>query len=185
MSTEQTESTDVRERKRAQFAQDSGSKKSKNLVIAILLLAAVGAGAYFAINSSSNRPVVIDRAPTADSAPPDNELRVSLNEVSSGKARFFDYKLPGNQDIRFFVVKSSAGDYRAALDACEVCAHSKKGYHQEGDDMVCNNCGKKFPTALIGKISGGCHPIGLNASQQGESIVVKKSDIEAGAKYFE
>jgi uncharacterized membrane protein len=81
-------------------------------------------------------------------------------------------------------VKTSEGDYRAALDACEVCAHAKQGYVQEADDMVCRNCGKKFATAMIGKIHGGCHPIALNMKTDGSQFVINKSELEAGAKYF-
>jgi uncharacterized membrane protein len=184
MSKQHPSTSTTREEKRSQFTDNAGKKNTRAIVIAVLVLAGGGTAAYFALGSASDRPVVITEAPKAGSAPAQDVVRVSVNDVGNGRAKFFDYKLPNNQDVRFFVVKSSQGDYRVALDACEVCAHAKLGYHQEGDDMVCNNCSKRFPTALIGKISGGCHPVALPATVEGDNIVVKKSEVEAGAKYF-
>jgi len=176
-----------RANKRAQFADQTVSKptarKKPAVVIIALLAIGGGAAAYFGLAGSDNRPTVVATS-DAGSVGSSDDLTVSVNEVSGGAAKFFDYKLANSQQVRFFVVKSSVGDYRVALDACEMCSRAKKGYHQDGDDMVCNNCGKRFPTAMIGKLSGGCHPIGLKASNDGTHLVIKKSDLEAGAKYF-
>jgi uncharacterized membrane protein len=190
MSKEMPESNDARETKRAQFAEPEKSRNKSTMILIAVLVAAVAAAAYVLLGSSSDKPTVITSSEQANkSAEPNkpagtSELRVPLADVVGGRAKFFDYKLANNQQVRFFVVKSSEGDYRAALDACEVCAHAKQGYRQEGDDMVCNNCGKKFATALIGKIQGGCHPVGLAATADGDSLVIKKAELESGSKYF-
>jgi uncharacterized membrane protein len=186
MSNQRPESNDARETKRAQFAEPEKAKSKTTLIAILLLVAAVAVGAYFVTGSSSDKATMIaDPASAQPNRPPDtSELRVPIADVAGGRAKFFDYKLANNQQVRFFVVKSSAGDYRAALDACEVCAHAKQGYRQGGDDMICNNCGKKFATALIGKTSGGCHPVALTLAADGDSLVVKKSELESGGKYF-
>jgi len=189
MSKQVPESNDARETKRAQFAEPEKSRSKATLILVAVLVAAVALVAYVVLGSS-DKPTIIT-APEQNNKPAEpnkaaaaSELRVPLADVAGGRAKFFDYKLANNQQVRFFVVESSAGDYRAALDACEVCAHAKQGYRQEGDDMVCKNCGKKFATALIGKISGGCHPVGLTATADGDSLVIKKSELESGGKYF-
>lgn len=181
---------DARETKRAQFVEPQKSGSKATLILVAVLVAAIGVVAYVVAGSSSDQPTII-AAPAQSTQPaePDkpastNDVRVPIADVASGRAKFFDYKLTNNQQVRFFVVKSSEGDYRAALDACEVCAHAKQGYRQEGDDMICNNCGKSFATALIGKISGGCHPVALTAATDGDTLVIRKSEIEAGKKYF-
>ena len=186
MSKDEPESNDARKTKRAQFAEPEKAKSKKTLIAILVIVAAVAAGAYFLTGSSSNKATMIaDPAPAQPDKPTDtSELRVPVADVAGGRAKFFDYKLANNQQVRFFVVKSSAGDYRAALDACEVCAHAKQGYRQDGDDMICNNCGKKFATALIGKISGGCHPVALTLAADGNSLLIKKSELESGGKYF-
>jgi uncharacterized membrane protein len=184
MTDQEPNETSAREKKRAQFTDErkSGMKSAPIWIVAVLVLG--GAVAYFALSGPGDAPAVVAEAPRPESAQPSGELRVPASDVSGGRAKFFDYKLANNQPIRFFVVKSSEGDYRAALDACEVCAHSKQGYKQEGDDMVCRNCNKRFATALIGKIQGGCHPISLTLTTDGSDFVIKKSELEAGARYF-
>ena len=64
--------------------------------------------------------------------------------------------------MKYFVLADKNGKVRAALDACEVCFAQKKGYQQEGDTMVCNNCGQVFPSDQINVVTGGCNPIPLD-----------------------
>lgn len=190
MSKQVPESNEARETRRAQFVEPQRSRSKATLILSSVLIAAIAVAVYVVASSSSDKPTII-AAPAQPSQPAEpnkpevaSDLRVPIADVKSGRAKFFDYKLVDNQQVRFFVVKSSEGDYRAALDACEICAHAKQGYRQEGDDMICINCGKSFATAMIGKISGGCHPIALTAATDGDSLVIKKSEIEAGKKYF-
>ncbi len=81
-------------------------------------------------------------------------------------------------------MKSSDGVMRAAFDACDVCFREKKGYRQEGDVMVCNNCGQRFPSTKINVLKGGCNPAPLGRTVQGDSLVINASDIEQGGWYF-
>jgi uncharacterized membrane protein len=81
-------------------------------------------------------------------------------------------------------MKSSDGVYRAALDACDVCYHSKKGYKQDGDDMVCQNCGLRFHSSLINQAAGGCNPIGIDRAIEGEYVVIKARELESRTTFF-
>ncbi len=81
-------------------------------------------------------------------------------------------------------MKSSDGVYRAALDACDVCFAAKKGYRQEGDDMVCNNCGNHFHSAQVNEVRGGCNPVGLERKVNGDRLDLNAKELEAGASYF-
>jgi len=172
---------DNRERKRAQFA-DGAQPKSKTtplLIIAVIgLIAAVAFVAIFT-RSRSDQPaatVINNNAASGD-------IRIPLSELSS-TAKFYDYTLADNRKMRFFALKSSDGVYRAALDACDTCYHAKKGYHQEGDDMVCNNCGLHFHSAQVNEVHGGCNPVGLPRVIDGETLVIKASDLQARQQYF-
>jgi uncharacterized membrane protein len=185
MSEQQQSETTARESKRAQFAEPGRSGSKPIIAIVVVGLAVLAGAAYFALGQKEDRPTTVTEAPRpAGSTEPVGEFRLSVNDVRGPKAKFYDFALANSQKIRFFVVKTSEGDYRAALDACEVCAHAKQGYEQQGDDMVCRNCGKRFATALIGKIHGGCHPIALSMKTDGNEFVINKSELEAGAKYF-
>lgn len=66
---------------------------------------------------------------------------------------------------------------RAAIDACDVCYAARKGYHQDGDELVCNNCGLHFPSNRINEVKGGCNPSPLTRTVEGNSVVIKISDL--------
>ena len=173
----------TREKKREQFSGDTKSKKKVWIIIPVLI--AVALGLYVVFNASSDKPssstVTTNNQGAAGGQASD--VRIPISEIST-KAKFFDYNTADKRSVRFFVVKSSDGVYRAALDACDTCYHAKKGYHQEGDDMVCNNCGLKFHSALINQVAGGCNPIGLARTIEGDQIVIKASELERGGQFF-
>ncbi len=81
-------------------------------------------------------------------------------------------------------MKASDGSIRTAFDACTACNHAKLGYRQEGGVVVCNNCGMGFEPADVGKVTGGCSPIPVNKTMDGKMLVLRTSDLEAGAQYF-
>jgi uncharacterized membrane protein len=171
--------TDNRERKRAQFADGAQPKSKTAPLLIIAALALIAVAVFVVMRSRSDQPastVINNNAGTSD-------IRIPLAELSS-TAKFYDYTLADNRKMRFFALKSSDGVYRAALDACDTCYHAKKGYHQEGDDMVCNNCGLHFHSAQVNEVHGGCNPIGLPRAIEGETLIIKASDLDARQQYF-
>ncbi len=113
----------------------------------------------------------------------DGAVKLALADVSDGKAHFYTYEGAG-KTIAFFVLKGADGVIRAAFDACDVCFPAKKGYHQEGDVMVCNNCGNRFPSVKINVETGGCNPAPLADQTAGTELTIQVARLEAGAKYF-
>ena len=111
------------------------------------------------------------------------EVKVAIGALSAGAADYYVFPANG-KDIKFFVLKASDGTVRVALDACNACYHAKLGYRHEGETMACNNCGMAFKSSDIGKVSGGCNPVPLQNTQDGKTLTVKASDLEAGVKYF-
>ncbi|HTY24885.1 MAG TPA: DUF2318 domain-containing protein [Desulfomonilaceae bacterium] len=102
-----------------------------------------------------------------------------------GKAKYFQYSPSPNQKIRFFVVKSVDGVIRAAFDACEVCWRAKKGYVQQGNEMICVNCGLKFRTDKVNEVTGGCNPSALKRTVQDGKVVITQQDVMSGLRYFQ
>lgn len=116
--------------------------------------------------------------------PKNGSVSISLDKISDGEAHFFIYN-DGGKEIKFFAVKAKSGSIKTAFDACDVCYEDKKGYRQEGDVMVCNQCNKKFATDRIGPSStGGCNPSYLPNQVSGSTIVIKADDIKKGARFF-
>jgi uncharacterized membrane protein len=110
-------------------------------------------------------------------------VRIPLKALDSGKALFLSMESEGRQ-LFYFALKSTDGAYRAALDTCDVCFRTNRGYRREGDQMVCNNCGQKFACDKIGEVKGGCNPHPLAHKEEAGVMVIRKADIVAGKEYF-
>lgn len=112
------------------------------------------------------------------------QWRVSLEGFQDGEARHFHHGLADGTKVRFFLLKSSDGTLRAALDACDVCWPQGKGYVQEGDYMVCKNCGRRFSSQSLGMQRGGCNPHPLAYRLEGKHLVIRLQELQEGARYF-
>ena len=112
------------------------------------------------------------------------EVTYPVSLFDDGKARYFDLKAPSDITVKYFVIKSSDGVVRAAFDACDVCWPAGKGYAQQGDNMVCRNCGRRFASVSVNEVQGGCNPAPLARRVVGDSVVLKVPDIEKGGFYF-
>jgi uncharacterized membrane protein len=87
--------------------------------------------------------------------------------------------------IDFFVLKSHDGVLRAAFDACDVCYRERQGYRQQGDEMICVNCGQRFSSDRINEVKGGCNPAPLARNLANGNLVINEQDLRLGARYFE
>jgi len=141
--------------------------KKSTLVIAILVILVM--------------VVILFKNPITGNVVSASSIQIPLSEISE-QASFYEYG-----GIRYFAIKAGDGSIKTAFDACDVCYSSRKGYRQEGDYMVCNNCGNKYPVDGLGtenKVGGGCWPGYLPSKVQGEYLIIKESDINKGAYRF-
>ena len=113
-----------------------------------------------------------------------SEFSFPISQFADGKARHYTYPAPGGITIKYFILKSSDGVIRAAFDACDVCWPSGKGYQQDGDTMICRNCGKKFASKLVSEVKGGCNPAPLKRTIRGNQLIIQAKDILDGRNYF-
>jgi uncharacterized membrane protein len=162
-----------RQDKKSQFQPTAKRRATWPILIAVLLIAgAIGAWLLIAGGPSQARLQVENGV-----------VRIPQNAFADGTAHF--YKVQGSRgEIAFFLVKSTDGVIRAAFDTCDVCYQEKKGYRQEGDFMVCNNCGQKFRTDLINQVKGGCNPAPLQRGLSGDQVVIQLAALEQGSWYF-
>ena len=126
-------------------------------------------------------------APMVEGGPPSPPALVSYpaKHFADGKARFYEYKAGSNIKIKYFILKSSDEVIRAAFDACDVCWAEGKGYFQQGDFMVCRNCGRKFASIKVNEVKGGCNPAPLRRQVVGDAVVIRVADILEGKGYFD
>ncbi|MBU4344597.1 MAG: DUF2318 domain-containing protein [Proteobacteria bacterium] len=110
-------------------------------------------------------------------------IKIPVASINDGKAHYYRVKAEDGIIVTFFVLKSSDGIVRAAIDACNVCYRSGKGYIQEGDFMVCENCGMKFASNRINEVKGGCNPAPLKRRIDNSNLVIEMKDINANSWY--
>ena len=164
----------------------NAEKKSQSPLKTLVVVAVVVvAGLVFYLFQSG-----LDGKPQART--PSIQPQVSATEVSfpvqafaDGQAKYFQYPAGNGITIRFFILKSSDGVVRAAYDACDVCWREGKGYYQDGDFMVCRNCGQRFASVKVNEIKGGCNPAPLDRTVVGDKLILKIADILQGTQYFD
>lgn len=147
--------------------------------VLVFIAVAVSAGMFDGLF----RKIPAENAKAAGVAETADDVKIPLKSLESGKALFLMNEDNGRQ-IHYFALKSSDGQYRAAFDACDVCFQANRGYRQDGDLMVCNQCGQSFPANRIGEVKGGCNPHPLARGIEGQFLVIKKVDMVAGKEYF-
>ena len=157
-------------------------RKSRTPLIIACVCAVLVFGGAFAFYSLSEKNTVADTAPTVMTT---NASAVSFpaSLFDDGQARHFKYQ-HNDITVRYFILKSSDGIIRAAFDACDVCWPAGKGYYQEGDFMVCRNCGRRFASVLVNEVKGGCNPAPLDRGIAGDKLVIHVNDILKGRQYF-
>ena len=157
--------------------------KGMVIMVAVVLLAGIGSLAYSDVFSDLFKKSPTESAKAAGVVETADAVRIPLKALDSGKALFLSLESEGRQ-LYYFALKSRDGAYRAALDACDVCFRTNRGYRQEGDLMICNNCGQTFPSNRIGEIKGGCNPHPLARGIEGEYLVIRKAAIAERKDYF-
>ena len=171
------------EKRQAKKDEVLGTEKKGRLPLIVAIVCSVlivGGGIYYAGYDRS------ETAPVAASFTSENnasQISLPASLFEDGKARHFQH-VAGELNIKYFVLKSSDGIIRAAFDACDVCWPAGKGYYQEGDYMVCRNCGRKFASVLVNEVKGGCNPAPLNRKFENGKVVIEVKDILDGRQYF-
>jgi hypothetical protein len=202
MSTKKNKQNSTsRAAKRERFETSKGNKPGgaspliliAGVVVALILIG----GAIFALSrpspaaseAAAGSEVWMVSAATAGHDPypqvvaEDGLVRLPLSTFDDYKAHHYTYMNAGHP-IEFFVLKSKDGVVRAAFNACDVCFASKKGYTQDGDEMICNNCGRRFPADQINVVHGGCNPSPLERSVEDDYLVIPETELIAGGDYF-
>ena len=158
-------------------------RKSRTALIIACVCAILVAGGALTFYGLSGKTTVANTVPTAMTANA-SVITYPVSLFGDNKARHFEYKY-NDIKIRYFILKSSDGIIRAAFDACDVCWPAGKGYYQEGDYMVCRNCGRRFASVLVNEVKGGCNPAPLNRGVTGDKLLINVNDIVEGKQYFD
>ena len=114
-------------------------------------------------------------------------LIIPKSEISE-TAKFYPYK-SGKTAMEVIALKASDGTIRTALNTCQICFDSGRGYYkQDGNELVCQNCGNRFSFDDVEKVKGGCNPVPITSEDKiddGSNITVKAEFLEQNKELFD
>ena len=116
--------------------------------------------------------------------PEAERVNIRLAAVNNGGVHFFTYK-HGGKNINFFVRTDGTGKLQAHFDACYSCFKYKLGYVREGNQVVCIACRIGYDLDdVVWDYVGACAPINLKSRIAGDHLVIKRSWLEKGKRFF-
>lgn len=158
-------------------ARQTGKKSNKSIAVLIGIVAVLILG-YMVIKGVAGE--------TGSTAAAGADLVIPKSEVTE-KVKFYPYKV-GKTAMEVMAVKASDGTIRTALNTCQVCNGSPRAYYeQEGNVVVCQNCGNQFAMDMIEKERGGCNPIPIlkeNKVEDDANITVSKDFLAQAEPLF-
>jgi hypothetical protein len=159
--------------KKAQAAQKA--KKKTYAIVSVIAVLIIG---FIVIKLGSGGA---DTTGTAS-----GELKILKSDITE-TVKFYPYKA-GKTNMEVLAVKASDGTIRTAFNTCQVCFDSGRGYYnQQGDELVCQNCGNRFSLDQIEKIKGGCNPVPImkeNKTEDDENIIISQAFMEENKGLF-
>jgi len=172
--------------KKAQF-EDGGKRSPLVWIMPVVALSLVALAVVVAMSrGGSDEPAAAAAATTATqpTASGGGPVSIPMADVSDGTVHFFETDVNGTT-VKYFAVKATDGTMRTSLDACQVCFQAKKGYSQDGANVICGNCGRSFAIDQIGVQHGGCNPISIESTTKGDQLVIDPAGIDSGVQYFQ
>ncbi len=117
----------------------------------------------------------------------DSDIVIPVKDITD-TATFYPASINGI-DLEVIAVKSPDGTIRTAFNTCQVCYNSGKGYYeQEGDHLICQNCGNRFGMADVEVAKGGCNPVPITSEYKevdAESITISKEFLTEASVIFD
>jgi FTR1 family protein len=98
---------------------------------------------------------------------------VPVGNLAQGELRRFSAEVNGT-NVRFLLYRKPDGTVASVFDACQICGGV--GFYKDASGLVCKNCSAPVNPQSVGQ-AGGCNPIPLVSSQQGDSVVISITDL--------
>ena len=133
-------------------------------------------------NLVASKPIQIDTP--KEVLPDDNGLFVFDIELLRDNALHrFAYVTSEGKVVRFFLLnkREDKDSPVAVFDACMLCGDM--GYVKKGGELICIACNVRIFLLSVGK-EGGCNPIPLSYTFDGNKITIKLEDVIVGTNYF-
>ena len=148
-------------------------------ILIVLVLVAGGVAANYAYQTGLHGVRFTRVTPDASGM-----VHINVADLGPKQVRFYRFLNAGNQEVKFLVARDGSGALQVAFDANDKCYRYGRGFHPQGDWVVCNKCEISTRLDQINEGHGGCSPIPLAFKADGDAIVVAQNDILKGWRLF-
>lgn len=108
----------------------------------------------------------------------DGKVTLNTADMKDGELRRYALTLRGHE-TRFLLYKKYDGKVVSIMDACAICG--SVGFYNSGTQgLTCKNCNAPINPSTVGE-GGGCNPIPLVSTIEGERVTVRELDLASGA----
>ena len=104
------------------------------------------------------------------------QISIPIASVSDSELHRYSVNVYG-KDIRFLLFRKPDGKIATTLDACQICG--PVGFYRNGNQIICKNCAAPINPQSMGQ-PGGCNPIPLRSSVNGDQIIITQVDLSSG-----
>ncbi len=105
---------------------------------------------------------------------------IPTKDLVEGELRRYSAQVNGTK-VRFLLYRKPDGKIASIFDACQICG--SVGFYKSGSGIVCKNCAAPINPQSVGQ-PGGCNPIPLQSTQDGDSVVINITDLGAQVAQF-
>jgi FTR1 family protein len=105
---------------------------------------------------------------------------IPVSDVADGDLHRYSATIDGTP-VRFWLIKKPDGKVATLFDACEICG--PVGFYKNGSTIVCKNCAAPINPQSVGQ-PGGCNPVPLKATVQGNNVIIAQRDLADGERLF-
>lgn len=105
---------------------------------------------------------------------------VPTGNLAQGDLPRYSLDLNGTK-VRFLLYRKPDNKVAAVFDACQICGGV--GFYKGANGIICKNCAAPINPQSVGQ-PGGCNPIPLEFTQDGDSVVISVTDLGKQAGQF-
>lgn len=98
---------------------------------------------------------------------------ISTKDLPQGELHRYSVTV-NNVKVRFLLYRKPDGKVASIFDACQICGGV--GFYKGTSGIICKNCAAPVNPQSVGQ-PGGCNPIPLQSTLDGDSVVISKSDL--------
>jgi len=110
----------------------------------------------------------------------DGHAVVGVKDLPQGELRRYSADVNG-VPVRFLLYRKPDGKVESVFDACQICGGV--GFYKDSKGIVCKNCSAPINPQSVGQ-AGGCNPIPLPSTQDGDAVVISITDLARQAGQF-